>query len=1108
MWITEQRQYDAYGNLVAEVDGAGRTQSTVYGEFGRRVAEIDAGGRQKQFDYDEFGNLTHEYRPVAQTFSNTGWNQELLDQYGYAGYALLYQQWALEAAGAPDIRREYDEAGRLTEVHDLKTGVNTVYHYDLKGERVQEDITGTGGHDRHLTYSYDAAGQMTRWADSVTGMHLNYLWDAAGNEKRVYTDAGYAHAVNHWYEYDQANRLTSMSNGQGGSVISGYGYDEFGNRTVWNNAGVIVSYQYDDNGRVIAGQWTEGGANWSSTWTYDEVGNLLTYLTSKNGQVQTEMRNTYSENHLTLYSYSDSPEGDPQETWNSFDAGQRLTQVQTKAGGKTTTYSYFYYADGREREIQGRGAKKAGGSTTFTYDANDKQIRVDKGKGDGMDRREVLTFVYSNDGQILYRFHDEGSDDKVHGTEYQYANANPVGERKTQNGQVTELLDSGQYNRVQNLGEDYPSSAVTSVTVVEGDTLQSIAARLYGNPSLWFILAEANGIDPSQPLKAGTKLTVPTTVQSGALSADAHTVYNESDIIGSTLPNLKTPKKKGCGNILAIIVVVIIAVVIAIFAAPLLAGLGTAIGGLLGGGAVATFVGGAIAAGIVAAAASIVSQGLLIAMGYQEKFSWKAVGQAAVTGAFTFGIGQVAGTASTAVGQASNWAKVAQVAIRVASNAAVQYVQNGKITSWASLAASAVGSAGDTFGAEGSVLRSVGDFVQGDTFNQYASPWIDAAETYIRTGELTPADWASAVGRTLSAATSSNGRSESAFPGLNGLDTKIGRTALQAGVMAFIDRDAAAQYFASGVGQEVGGGLGAAFRSGFKEGQERATEAEENRKRSTADATRLNANAGLLPTQQVMAAPQASTGEQTDLLFEKELETEFLAQNQQQLDILADELSKRPITLARAIEPDETFWSMAREDLGQQASNAEVQERVYQYIAANKDVDPRVLMPGTAVTIPSTSQPVSQDDVATYMQSNAELNEYYAERAAAQTQTAQPMASATTDDPNSFSGTLALAQQTGLSMDEILTVRSGLRGAGATGSWGRGATGSWEEPTLGERISNWADEKLSQLNDAVHHPVDAVIGAGKALVNTVPSLLELMAKGQAQEDINNHSRPN
>lgn len=46
-------------------------------------------------------------------------------------------------------------------------------------------------------------------------------------------------------------------------------------------------------------------------------------------------------------------------------------------------------------------------------------------------------------------------------------------------------------------------------SVVEGDSLHSIAYREYGDPGLWRALAEANGIDDPLRLRVGTRLMVP-----------------------------------------------------------------------------------------------------------------------------------------------------------------------------------------------------------------------------------------------------------------------------------------------------------------------------------------------------------------------------------------------------------------------------------------------------------------------------------------------------------------------------------------------------------------------------------------------------------------------
>ena len=81
------------------------------------------------------------------------------------------------------------------------------------------------------------------------------------------------------------------------------------------------------------------------------------------------------------------------------------------------------------------------------------------------------------------------------------------------NGAFTETVDSRKHftyvngQQVATLGEDGKIDAASQLTafdssslgtepalVLEGDTLQSIAQRVYGNGSLWYVLAAANAV--------------------------------------------------------------------------------------------------------------------------------------------------------------------------------------------------------------------------------------------------------------------------------------------------------------------------------------------------------------------------------------------------------------------------------------------------------------------------------------------------------------------------------------------------------------------------------------------------------------------------------------
>jgi hypothetical protein len=177
------------------------------------------------------------------------------------------------------------------------------------------------------------------------------------------------------------------------------------------------------------------------------------------------------------------------------------------------------------------------------------------------------------------------------------------------------------------------------------------------NPSQWYVLAEANGLSGTEELKAGQVLVVPSNGKLELINSQTHKTYNENEIVGSKLPNLKSPPPKGkkCGGFLQILVI-IVAIVVTIYTAGAAAGLmgasiTTAAGTTVAAGTMSAFsaglavlggAGGMIGMGaamIGGAIGSIVSQGVGIAVGVQEHFSWKSVAMSAIGSGVAAGIG-------------------------------------------------------------------------------------------------------------------------------------------------------------------------------------------------------------------------------------------------------------------------------------------------------------------------------------------------------------------------------------------------------------------------------------------------------------------------------------
>jgi hypothetical protein len=262
-----------------------------------------------------------------------------------------------------------------------------------------------------------------------------------------------------------------------------------------------------------------------------------------------------------------------------------------------------------------------------------------------------------------------------------------------------------------------------SYLVQSGDTLAGIAAQLWGDSSLWYKIADANGLAANAALTGGQRLTIPSGVMKNTHNAGTFTPYDPSEALGDVGPSpIPRGKSNKCGFFGAILMVAVAVAVAAVTSGAFLAvatpglslggGITAALGGTatLGAGAaggamavgtkvVATTFGLAVGGALGGAAGSIASQGLGLLTGMQDKFSFKNVALSAIAGGVGGAVGKVmpdklfgsAFLANTARGAAGSF--VTQ-GIAVATGLQTKF-------DWAGVAASAIGS-----GVAGSLSRS------------------------------------------------------------------------------------------------------------------------------------------------------------------------------------------------------------------------------------------------------------------------------------------------------------------------------------------------------------------------------------------------------------------
>jgi LysM repeat protein len=302
------------------------------------------------------------------------------------------------------------------------------------------------------------------------------------------------------------------------------------------------------------------------------------------------------------------------------------------------------------------------------------------------------------------------------------------------------------YDPVNPITAGVGQNSRSSYTVQAGDTLQGIAQFVWGDSSLWYLIANANGLPADAPLTAGQNLALPLKGPSNSNNANMFRPYDSASAVGDLSPTMaKPPKGNKCGAFGQILLVAIAVAVTIATSGAALAALSPAVGSI--GAGIATVLGtsGAIAgvggAGLIAAGAiggavgSIVSQGVGVATGIQSQFSWKGVALAALAGGIGAGLGP-----NGAFGKLGAFGKIASpvVAAGIRGATASAFTQGVGVASglqdkfdWAGVAAAGVGAGLGQWA--GGQTAGLGKFGQ-RTFINMASGVANAASRSVING--------------------------------------------------------------------------------------------------------------------------------------------------------------------------------------------------------------------------------------------------------------------------------------------------------------------------------------------------------------------------------------
>ncbi len=591
--IESTYNYDVRGLRTAEVHTTrDSTTHTAYGFNNSNELEIQTIHTPREstvetyYQYDALGRLSEVSSPAGY-FNTDGIIRESAEL-GYLRYN--YDEWG--------NRRSIESQSRLPGASNSANRAE-YFSYDEEG-RTLTSRTSLSSENTTKTYTYDNAGRQTtveQFSHTATtdiygtngGPFTTTFYDVQTN---FYNDLGLLEEV---VEHDRAVDQQGPRD-SGHRTIQSHTYDNRGFRTISIVDGETTTTAYRNDGVVIKSETRDSANRLKSivdSYSFDTDGNMLSYRFRYYDEGSLEFTNTYRYSYVKTYTGeqvssiivdSDQDHTDTGETYNTYDIRGRLTRSQiteTNSDNSRTGFSTKYFAYNADGQITGSYYRKYGESDA-----------------------EIQTIFYSN-GNKIADIGDAG------------INITPI---------------QSQYEAGGTPG---------SYTVNVGDTLTNIAQALFGDASLWYVIAEANGLamgptDRFTQTDAGRSLTIPNTNQTLRNNSTTFTPYNPTDIIGDLTPDPEIvppppPKSKGC-NALAIIAIIVVAVVVTVFTAGAAAVAMSAAAQGIGFSAAATAAGGVWAAGTAVLAGGAIGAGIGASVALAGSTTLATVAAAAIGG--------------------------------------------------------------------------------------------------------------------------------------------------------------------------------------------------------------------------------------------------------------------------------------------------------------------------------------------------------------------------------------------------------------------------------------------------------------------------------------------
>jgi YD repeat-containing protein len=434
----------------------------------------------------------------------------------------------------PSFANQYDAAGNVV----IRNSVNAATYQQLVGPNT---ITYAAGDLMSQKMAYDGRNELvqsyytvdTTIGQSSLGVQTQYLYDNDGHQ----------FGSNNYLASNIVENIYGLPDRPNGYMYLGVGgWLTTGTATQYNADGVVteqVSWQPPQR------NWTQIGQRYfDGDGSLPDTGSTAVPTIVSDGPDVLASSTTYTafdhEDNVTAYSYN-----------------QPAVPQASTAYGATYTVNYIKKDGYLEQSTTGTPTVSGYVPATDTsyYDAFGNRIVVSQTSQSNAGAAQNVTrvFAYNAAGEILERrtgvvsgstFTPNGYTANDH---YVYANGQLIGD----------MDEGGGINISGNL-TGFSSGNPTQYVVQAGDTLESIAQSVYGNSSLAYIIAAANGITDDSGLVVGQGITVPS-VTTNANTATTFRPYSAGRIVGSATPNLPAvppppPSSSGCPGVLQVVV--------------------------------------------------------------------------------------------------------------------------------------------------------------------------------------------------------------------------------------------------------------------------------------------------------------------------------------------------------------------------------------------------------------------------------------------------------------------------------------------------------------------------------------------------------------------------